>query len=786
MRTGPLPRLPALRQELSLMPGAPSAEGAPTWMLHDPASNRFFQLGWPAFEMLSRWTLDDPQAIVAAVNRETTLQVSAEDFEALARMLRQQNLTVASNAEDTARLAATAAASKLSNAMWLLKHYLMIRVPLWRPMPFLQRFARYVGFAYRPAFWLGVALCAAAGLALVSQRWDQFVHTFHGYADWSGLAAIGVALGIAKVLHEFGHAFTAYRYGCRVPTMGVALLVMVPVLYTDTTEAWKVPARGDRLRIGAAGMLSELALAAFATLAWCLLPDGPLRAGMFLLATTSWVGTLTINASPFMRFDGYFLLSDWLDMPNLHDRAFAFGRWRMREWLFGFGDPQPEPCSLQRRRFLIGFSFATWLYRLVVFASIALIVYHAFFKVLGIVLFMVEFGWFIARPVLREIVVCWQRRGALRWRRQTVRSALLAGAIFALLVLPWRGGVDAPAVFGPLRAQGLYTPEAGYVLAGQPLARDGQPVRAGDVLAVLAAPDLERRLKRAQVEQALLDWEVQQQSFDRRLLDEGTALTRRRDAARAATTGLAAQRARLTLRAPFDGTVQTHEDLAAGTWLPRGAHLFDVIGPDGVKGDAFVGEDQVAHIGAGDAARFVASLPESRTLRCRVTGVDHVNVATLDAPALASVYGGPVPVERPPGTERLVPLAATYRVRIGDCAATGGGGADRVGDAGGSEVGSAARNAADSAARGAADGAARSEADGAARGAADSTFRGAADDTALSAADRAAHAAASRDARLPALSRETVGTVLIGRERESLAWRALKWAISVVQRESGA
>jgi len=149
-----------------------------------------------------------------------------------------------------------------------------------------------------------------------------------------------------------------------------------------------------------------------------------------------------------------------------------------------------------------------------------------------------------------------------------------------------------------------------------------------------------------------------------------------------------------------------------------------------------------------------------------VTGVDHVNVATLDAPALASVYGGPVPVERPPGTERLVPLAATYRVRIGDCAGSGGGGLDRVGDAGGSVV------------RSAADGDAHSSAGGAARSAAESAARR---DT-----DSAADSAATRDARLPALSRETVGTVLIGRERESLAWRALKWAISVVQRESGA
>ena len=91
------------------------------------------------------------------------------------------------------------------------------------------------------------------------------------------------------VLHEMGHALTARHFGCRVPAMGVAFLVMVPVLYTDTNDAWKLQSRRARLLIGAAGMLAELTLAVWATLLWCFLPDGPLRAGVFLLASTTWI-----------------------------------------------------------------------------------------------------------------------------------------------------------------------------------------------------------------------------------------------------------------------------------------------------------------------------------------------------------------------------------------------------------------------------------------------------------------------------------------------------------------
>jgi putative peptide zinc metalloprotease protein len=661
-------RLPPLRQELTLTPGAATPDGAPTWMLHDPAANRFFQIGWPAFELLSRWPLDDARAIVESVNRETTLSVTPDDLEALVRMLRQQNLLIATQAQDTARLQQHADAQHTSRTMWLLKHYLMIRVPLWHPMAFLRRAARYVAFAYRPAFWTGVAIVALLGLFLASRHWDEFVHTFHGYADWRGLIGVGIALGFAKVLHEFAHAFTAQRYGCRVPTMGVALLVMVPVLYTDTTEAWKVPGRGQRLWIGAAGMLSEIALAAVATLAWSVLPDGPLRAGAFMLATTTWIATLAINASPFMRFDGYFLLSDWLDMPNLHDRAFALGRWWLREWLYGFGDPQPEPCTAARRQFLIAFSFATWLYRVIVFMSIALVVYHAFFKLLGMLLFCVEFGWFIARPVWREAQLTWQRRDELHWRRETRRSALLGAALVAFFVLPWHAGVSAPAVLGPLRAQGLYTVEAGYLAANPPPARDGEHVRTGDTLAVLVSPDLEGRLAEAKANEAQLRWEVEQQPFDDRLQQQGTALARRWDAARQTVAGLEAEIAQLTLRAPFDGIVQAADEApTALTWLPRGERVYDLIAPDGVKADAYVSENDVTRLKAGQPAVFVASLPELAARRCRIEAIDKVNLATLDAPSVASTYGGPIPAEQDAKTHRLVPLQATWQVRLGNC-----------------------------------------------------------------------------------------------------------------------
>ena len=134
-------RLPSLREELSLQPAPPGADGAPAWTLHDPASNRFFQIGWPAFEILARWPLGDAQAVADAVNRETTLRIDAEEVLALAQFLVAQHLTLAATPQDTARLAASAARHRLSVPKWLLKNYLFLRIPLLQPMPLLRRLA---------------------------------------------------------------------------------------------------------------------------------------------------------------------------------------------------------------------------------------------------------------------------------------------------------------------------------------------------------------------------------------------------------------------------------------------------------------------------------------------------------------------------------------------------------------------------------------------------------------------------------------------------------------------
>jgi len=659
------PPLPPLRQELTLNAAPAAPDGSPTWTLHDPAANRFYELGWPAFEILSRWSLGSAEAVVAAVNAQTTLTIDGDDVAALAQFLLGHHLTLAASAADSARLAQSAARHKPSVPMWLLKNYLFLRVPLVRPMPFLRRVYPWIAFVYRPGFWWLTVGVALLGLYLASRQWDSFVHTFHAYTTWQGLLGLGIALSAAKVLHELGHAFTAYRHGCKVPTMGIALLVMWPVLFTDTNEAWKLPSRRARLQIGAAGVLAELTLAAYATLAWNFLPDGPLRAGVFMLATSTWLITLAINASPFTRFDGYYLLSDWLNVPNLHARTFALGRWWLRERLFGFGDAPPEALPPKHHRFLVVFALVTWLYRFVLFLSIALLVFHFFFRALGIVLMAVEIGWFLALPIARELAVWWRRRGEWRWNTQTRRSTVLAAALLAAVLVPWQSVVRAPAVLGQAQAQVVYAPRAAQLASLS--VHEGATVAAGAVLATLRSPELDYQLASARQQAAQLQWQVQQQPFDEELRALGPALRKRLDTARQAVAGFEAEQAQLVLRAPFAGrVVDLNPTLQPHEWLKGGEALLGVVGDGGARGDAFVDEAALGRLQPGQRVGFRAALAELPTVHCRVSAIDRLNLAVLDEPYVASVYGGPIAsVRHPDGS--VAPLESTFRVRFDAC-----------------------------------------------------------------------------------------------------------------------
>ncbi len=658
--------LPALRDELQLFEAARNHDGTPAWIIQDPVNNRFFRIGWLEFEMLVHWSGNDVATLIRAINESTPLNVTPADVRQMLSFLSDNQLLRLDRPADVANAAQQKARQRRSPLEWLVHNYLFFRVPLVRPQAALARLKPWLERVNMAWVALVVGLLTLAGLYLVSRQWDQFTHTLIDHFTWTGLLGYGVALLLAKTVHEMGHALVATRYGVRVAHMGVAFLVMFPMLYTDTGESWRLPSSRQRLAIASAGIGIELALAGICTLLWSLTPDGALRNGLFFLATTSWVMTLAINASPFMRFDGYFILSDLLDMPNLHQRSGALARVWLRRVLLGWNDPWPEHQAPGRRRALIAFALTTWVYRLVVFLGIALMVYLFFFKALGIVLMLLEIHWFIARPVMQELKQWRDRRGEIAPRRRWWLAGLAAGGLILLLV-PIQSRVEA---YGVLRAAEQHTLHApfGARITQMPTRRTFQ---AGDVVFVLdsealgIAQDRSRQLAQAREVQlqgliGLPDGEQQRQSIESQKAVHEAEARLNRD-----------ERSRLVLRAPLEGTlVDVDPQLAEGVWVGPRQSLGMLVAPGRWVVDALVPEADLERVAPGQTVRLRTLSRSTQWFDGRVAAVDVARTTVLPDAMLEARFGGPlatVPGPRLPGQTQLsdhVARDALFRVRI--------------------------------------------------------------------------------------------------------------------------
>ncbi|WP_446621684.1 site-2 protease family protein [Variovorax sp. LARHSF232] len=559
--------LPPLRKDLRLIDGGAagrSHDAVAQWKIHDPLAQRFFEVDRGVVEMLAQWPAGTVGAMRDAVARATGRRPAEQDVKALIEFLMAHELVRAMPQHSYAQARQRAARQNTAWSQRLLHGYLFFKVPLARPDAFLRRTLPCVSFCFKPAFWVFLAALGLFSLYLVSRQWERFLSTFPDMFSIAGMATFGLSLALIKTLHELGHGYTAVRMGSRVTTMGVAFIVMTPVLYTDTTDAWRLPDRRQRVLIDAAGMAVEIMVAVLASLAWVFLPDGALRHAAFALATTGWVLSVLVNINPLMRFDGYYLFSDLMGYPNLQERSFAMGRWYLRELLFGYGDGQPEPAHGRGKWFLVGFAYATWVYRVLLFLGIALLVYHLFFKLLGVALFAVEIAWFIVLPIWRELRVWLARR---RESGARVRiTAVVALALLGALLVPMPYTVRIPAV--------LSAAEQAPVFASQPARLEevhvhpGQAVRAGQVLLTLTAPLIDQQLLASHDRAALLEERLGRRSADDRDLSESLVLARELRLERDRIEGLLREKARLVVRAPLDGVVaELAQDLHAGRWL---------------------------------------------------------------------------------------------------------------------------------------------------------------------------------------------------------------------------
>ncbi|EFL90993.1 HlyD family efflux transporter periplasmic adaptor subunit [Ahrensia sp. R2A130] len=654
--------LPVLRDDLEIVPTAPQPNGAPAWVIFDPAANRYFEIGRETLDLLRLWRVGTVETLVRRVNTEFGRTIDKDDVAEVIHFLISNALVRDIAGNDFRGMAAKAAAEKKSWFSTAMHSYLFFRIPLFRPDRFLRATWPVVQILFtRIAVWLFVVM-AVAGLYLVSRQWEQFTGTFQYMLSWKGAAFYGLSLVIVKSLHELGHAYMAVRYGLRVPTIGIAFMVLMPVLYTDTSGAWRLRSRKPRLMIDGAGIFTELAIAAVATLTWAFLPDGPLRLVFFAMATTSWITSLAVNLNPLMRFDGYYILSDGLGFQNLQNRGFEMARWRMREMLFGLGDDAPEPLTPKLRRLIIVHAWATWIYRFFLFLGIAILVYAFFIKIVGILLFIVEIVWFIAKPVAKEMAHWWSIRSKIMAaKRILITGSVLAGLTIAAII-PWSTQIRVPSLMTAGHEQALYAPFPAVVQ--RVTAREGDVVAQGDVVFVLDAPQLRLDLKLAQEQATLIESRIDRTGSDETDRASLIVLQNELEEVREKLLGLRRVEERLTVRAPFSGRVTDMDpELHEGMWINPKTSLALLQEEGGSRIKGYVSERNIFRVGVQATATFVPDNPELPKIDATVSEIATAASEELDEPYLALPFGGPIAVEEA-STETLRPTEARYALAL--------------------------------------------------------------------------------------------------------------------------
>ena len=623
--TGPADSpLPRMRNDLEMRLVPDRAGGFPALVVTDPVRGSHFRLNWPESGIFLHWEdADDVEDLKSRLLQTFGLAAESKDIEAVAEFAFTNQLTTADAAGGWRRYAAIRKAGQHGLLQTIVHGYLFFRIPIVHPDAALRRLLPILSFVYSRLFWGIVATVALMGLFLASRQWAAVVTAAQDAMRFEGILLHAVAILGLKAIHELGHALTTVRYGCRVPSMGLAFMLGAPVLYTDTSDSWRLSSRALRLGIVFAGVAAEMIVASLAILVWVFLPDGAGRSVCFALATTSVVLSLAVNLNPFMRFDGYFGLSDYLEVPNLQARAFALATWRLREALFGLGHPPPEVLPPRLVRTLVVYAFITWIYRVSLYLGIAAVVYLMAGKALGIVLGLFEVVVFLARPIWSEMAMWWKLRAQiLRPGRAAWSGAALAASLF-VFITPWMSTIEAPSVVSAANEEAIHLPFAARLQSVE--VRDGEHVEVGQVLFTADSRDLDRQYAKTSIEKQGLELQNNRLHASDKELEARLVIQSKLAQSREKLASIERQRQQLVIRAPFAGTVvDLDAEISAGIWLNSKVPLARIVSETTPRVRSVVAETDVARL-CGGSFRSICRRGSGRFQARVETGVDRTS-----------------------------------------------------------------------------------------------------------------------------------------------------------------
>ena len=453
---------------------------------------------------------------------------------------------------------------------------LSVRIPLLDPDAFLTRWADALSwlFTWRGAMlWLAVV---SPALVLAAQQWTELTSNLSDQVlAHDNLLLLIVVFPFIKALHELGHGFAVKVWGGAVHEMGLMFLVFAPAPYVDASAASAFRSKHRRALVGAGGMVVETFFAALAMYVWLLVEPGLIRAIAFNVMFVAGVSTILTNGNPLLRYDGYYILCDLIEMPNLAQRGQKYMVYLCDRYLFGARDvPVPDETPSEKR-WLVSYFFASWVYKIFVTLAIIVFVANEFF-IIGVLLalwsaagFLVVPLWKGAQHVLKSPALGRRRSHAIR-----VSLSLVALLLIVIFLVPL-----------PLRTQAegiVWLPDQAIVRAGANgtferwLAEPGSIVQAGMPIAVTRDEALEAEwaVADARVEEAQARYRAQQFSDPA----QADGARQQLEHERRALERVAERRERLVVRSEADGqlAVAKPSDMN-GQFFKRGEVLAYVL-----------------------------------------------------------------------------------------------------------------------------------------------------------------------------------------------------------------
>ena len=531
-------------------------------VIKDPLGLKYHQLSPEQFAVLD--LLDGENSLKQIRTEVQTLfptdHFSLMDIQGLVIDLQEKALLVSLRLGQGPALLKTHRDNVRQKVLSTLKNPLTIQLPGWDPERVLAAMMPFTRWLFNPK--VVVVLLSSVGIALLflASRFGEIQKTlpeFHRFFSWPNLMYLWVALACIKVIHEFGHGLSCKHYGSECHSIGVMLLVFSPTMYCDVTDSWMLHNKWQRIMIGAAGMYFEALLSTVALMIWWNTEEGLFHYLCLNTFFVSTVSTVIFNANPLLKYDGYYMLSDFLEIPNLRQKADQISQRILAKLCLGIDLPAPAFLPDHGRFWFFTYVIASAIYRWVVFAGIITFFYTVLkpyrLQSLGILMAIITIAISLGGFLWNTYKLITQpRRDSVSKTRLGVTTVLLGITAYLVAFIPFPWYIEAPFTIEPEHAVNLYNQVPGFI-ESQPVST-GAAVRKGDPVLVLVNPDLDARLQQAHVQYDAARAELESYQRTGRP-EEAVAAQERLDSAQKQLDLLAGQKSRLVITSPVSGTI---------------------------------------------------------------------------------------------------------------------------------------------------------------------------------------------------------------------------------------